>query len=115
MKHLLLGIILGVGLAMVVQAAEQERMRDVAVTSAKGAAVVIPPDYGHLVSAVNKAEVQYLYFEAADGTVRIVLLGTGSALQQARTSLTLLTSDVYIMNRHQASPEPSAPANAVQY
>ena len=102
MKQLVLGLVLGAGMMMIAQAAEEEKLREIAVTTTKDAPVTVPPEYGHLVSVISKSEVQYLYFEASDGTVRIVLMGAGSALQQARTSLQLLTSGVYVINRRES-------------
>ena len=102
MKQLLLGMLLGMALVATVSAAvpPREKLRDVAVQMANDSPFVIPPEYGHLVSVVNKGEVHYLYFEAADGTIRVVLVGTRGALQQARTELQLLTTDTYVLPRH---------------
>ena len=100
MRRLLMGMVLGVVLSATVYAAvEREALREIAVNTVNDAPFIIPPEYGHLVSVVTKSEVQYLYFEAPDGTVRVMLIGSRGAIQRASSELQLLTPEVYVMKR----------------
>ena len=60
---------------------------------------VLPTSYGRLVNVAMRSEVQYLYFEGADGTIRIMLLGPKGSTQRAKSDLQLLTPEVFVVRR----------------
>ena len=106
MRRLMIGLCAGLAVAATVYAAPQEKLHEIEVKTASDEAFVISPDYGRLVSVVTKSEVQYLYFEAQDGTIHIVLMGTRGALQQARSQMQLLTTDAFAVKRRESEVAP---------
>ncbi|MBI4596806.1 MAG: hypothetical protein HY737_00200 [Candidatus Omnitrophica bacterium] len=108
MRRWLMGAALGAALSSLVYAAtEREKLQEITVNTVNDAPFIIPPEYGRLVSVVAKSEVQYLYFEASDGTVRIMLVGSRGAIQRASSELQLLTPEVYVMKRADSIPPPA--------
>lgn len=104
MRRWLAGVVIGVVVGWTVQGAAQTEhvLEQVSVPASRGAVLVIPPEYGTLVSVTQSSEVQHLYFEDANGAIRIILLGPQGAAQRAKHGLELLSSDVYVIERHGA-------------
>ena len=96
-----LGVIVGLAMGAVAYGEESEvtRLNEVAMETAGGHAFRIPDQYGHLVTVVISGEVQHLYFEDQAGNIRVVLIGPRGAVQRSRSSLQLLSPDVFLMKR----------------
>ena len=104
MRRLWLGLVLGLVIGTLVHAEERKaRFEEVPISTANNETFQIPPEYGHLVNAAVRADVHYLYFEASDGTVRIVLVGPRGAIQRARNELQLLTPEILVIKRGRES------------
>ena len=100
MKRLVIGLALGVLLGSSAHAeVEKVKLEEVAMTSINNEALEIPNEYGRLVNAALRADVHYLYFEAPDGSVRVVLIGPRGAIQRTRNELQLLTPEVLLIKR----------------
>ena len=105
------------GLALA-QAQEQEHpsaersqhLTEAPLVTNSGAAFAVPSTYGRLVSVVASADVHYLYFEDAQGAVRVVVLGPRGASQRSRSALQLLSSDVWLLKRGSEADVVSEPA-----
>ena len=110
MRRLLLGLACGIALASAAQGEEPPvvtKLNEVPLMEPAGRnAFTLPSRYGRLVNATVSAEVHYLYFEDATGTVRVVLIGPPGAVSRARQQFQLLSPDVTLIKRgmeHNAS------------
>ena len=105
MKRWLLGVALGVVLGSTAHGETTvQRLEELRVNATTDQQEFsIPAEYGRLVSVAIRAEVHHLYFEGRDGTVRIVLIGPRGSVQRARSGLQLLSPEVYVIPRGQAS------------
>ena len=100
MKRWVLACVVGLSLSAVAHGQEpMTKLGEVPMATAAGHSFRLPDRYGHLVGVAVSGEVHYLYFEDSVGTIRIVLAGPRSAVQRARASLDLLSTDVFIMKR----------------
>ena len=103
MRRVLLGLVLGLLLSTAAQGQESAaRLDEVPMETYGRTAFKLPDTYGHLVSVVVDANVHYLYFEDATGTIRVVLVGPRGAVPRSRSPLQLLSSDVYLIKRGEA-------------
>lgn len=105
MKRWLLGVTLGVVLGSTAYSETPiQRLEEAPVNATTDQyEFALPAEYGRLVSVAIRAEVHHLYFEGRDGTVRIILVGPRGSVQRARSELQLLTPEVYVIPRGQAS------------
>ena len=81
-------------------------LKEIEMKTASGDVFQLPDEYGHLVDVVLSGEVQHLYFEDQAGNIRVVLIGPRGAVQRSRSSLQLLSPDVFLMKRGR---QPDAP------
>ena len=69
----------------------------------KGSAITVPRSYGHLVSVVENNQIHYLYFEDAEGTIHVVLLGNKGTSLKASQTLEVISSNAYLLPRNDSS------------
>ena len=101
-------LFVGLGLSLAwssVGFSQTSQLQEIQVSASRNASLVVPPEYGRLVSVVADSEVHHLYFEDSQGTIRVVLVGRSGAVQRARQNFQLLTRDVYVIGR-QADEQP---------
>ncbi len=100
MRRMLIGIAVGLVLGSTAQGAERlEKFTEDRMQTVNDAAFVIPKQYGRLVNVVVNSEIQHLYFEGDDGTIRIVMIGQRGAVVRTRTPIQLLSPSVYVIRR----------------
>jgi hypothetical protein len=101
MRQLALGLVSGLLLASTAHSQEPriQRLEEAEVGTISGTTFAVPAGYGRLVNVVVDSEVHHLYFEDADGTIRVVLVGNRGAAARARNPLQLLTSTVHVIER----------------
>lgn len=114
MRRVCMGLVLGMVLVSTASGEPQgQRLVEVQVNATGNTAFSLPPEYGQLVSVAVKSEVHHLYFQGADGAVRIVLIGPRGSIQKVRSELQLLTPEVYLIKRGRGNeplPEPAPSA-----
>jgi len=69
--------------------------------SLRGSTISIPRSYGRLVDVVENNQIHYLYFEDAEGMIRIVLVGQRGTGVKANQELEMLSSNVYLLPRNE--------------
>ena len=96
-----LGVAVGLAMGAVAYGEESQmtRLNEVAMKTVAGHPFQLPERYGHLVTAVISGEVEHLYFEDQAGNIRVVLIGPRGAVQRSRSSLELLSTDVFLLKR----------------
>lgn len=101
------GLILGVLVGWAAEGAAQleQPLEEVPIEVAQGAVLSLPPGYGRLVGVAVISEVHHLYFEDAQGTIRLVRVGQKGAVQRARQGLQLLSRDVFVIGRDERSQQ----------
>ena len=65
----------------------------------KGSTITVPRSYGRLVSVVESNQVHYLYFEDAEGVIRILLVGSKGTSLRAAQQFEVLSNTAYILPR----------------
>lgn len=106
MPRWVFGVLLGLLIGSTAYGAYGElsstRLEDVRVAAANNAPFEIPREYGRLAGVAVRGEIHHLYFEGADGSIRVVLIGPRGSIQRARNELQLLTPDVFLIPRGSA-------------
>ena len=111
MRRWLIGLVLGTFLGWMapgqVQGAQQPEqlpLKETPIAAARGSTLTIPPVYGRLVNVAVSSGVHHLYFQDAQGIIRIVLVGPQGAVQRAKHGLQLLSRKVYTIEREGIVP-----------
>ena len=106
MLGLAVGVSLGAALATDARGQDAKLFGELEMQTIKGTPFTLPKEFGRLVNVVADSEVHYLYFEDRSGNLRIVLIGTRSAVTRARATLQLLTQDVAVIKREKPAEKP---------
>ena len=103
MRRLVIGLLAGLALSAAAHGEEAEvgtlKLNQNTVQNIRGNRFQVPQSYGKLVSVVNDSDIHYLYFEDAQGQIRVVQIGLRGAVQRSRNPLQLLTPDVHVIER----------------
>lgn len=106
MRHVLIGMLVGFGSATLAYGQmrpDAPELQELLISRGERNGLTIPRAYGRLASVAVTADIHHLYFEDADGVIRIVRIGPGSAGQRGRYETELLTPDVYVVSREPAA------------
>ena len=104
MKRWWLGVLVGMMAGSAAYATGRQPLEELRVQATTAQEeFAVPGSYGRLAAVAIRAEIQYLYFEDAAGTIRIVALGPKGSVQRARSGLQLLTPDIFVVPRSTAS------------
>ena len=116
MRRVLLGVLLGLAVGATAHSEEPPQesvLSEVTMGTFGRTTFKVPESFGKLVQVAISADIHYLYFDDAAGTIRIVPVGQRGASQRSRAPIQLLSASVFVIERGGKSI-PAAPDAAAR-